>query len=71
MSTEKRQTPNDSGRKISVGESELGRAACLVAEIVEGREAGNRDERAGNSDEDLLGAVEELESGIRNWRASR
>jgi hypothetical protein len=32
---------------------------------------GNRDELAGNSDDDLLGAVDELESEIRAWRASQ
>jgi hypothetical protein len=55
-------------RKISVDESELGRTVRLVGEIVEEREAGNRDESVGNADEDLLGAVEELERAIKGWR---
>jgi len=62
---------SDSERKISSAEAELGRTASLVAEIVEAREAGDRNELHGNSDEDLLGAVEELEVGIRAWQASR
>ncbi len=61
----------NSERKISAPEAELGRTSSLVAEIVEAREAGDRDELHGNSDEDLLGAVEELEGQIRAWRRSR
>lgn len=61
----------DRDREISAAEAELGRTASLVAEIVEAREAGDRNELDGNSDEDLLGAVEELEGQVRAWRGSR
>jgi hypothetical protein len=50
-------------------EAELGRAGALVADVVEQRAGGNRNSLRGNSDEDLLGAVEELEQAIADWRA--
>lgn len=52
-------------------ESELGRAGHLVGEIVDAREQGNFESTSGNSDDDLLGAVEELEGAIRDWRRAR
>lgn len=55
----------------SNGESELGRTAGLVNEVVEARERGDREETHGNADDDLLGAVEELEYAIKVWRATR
>jgi hypothetical protein len=45
-------------------ESEVGRACALVGEIVDGRTTGNRDTIAGNSDDDLLGALEDAQSAI-------
>lgn len=56
--------------KVSDIEAEMGRAASLVGEVVDAREAGDRDSVRGNSDEDLLGAVEALEQAIRDWRHS-
>jgi hypothetical protein len=56
------------GNKVTAVERELGRTASLVGEIVEGREGGNFEGTAGNADDDLLGAVEELEGAIRAWR---
>jgi hypothetical protein len=50
-------------------ESELFRAASLVSEIGEWREEGVIDSSQGSSDDDLLGAVEDLEDAIRAWRA--
>lgn len=46
-------------------ESEVGRACELVGEIVNSRTTGNRDTLAGNSDEDLLGALEDAQSAIK------
>jgi hypothetical protein len=50
---------------MSDEESEAGRACTLVGEIVDGRSTGNRDTLAGNSDEDLLGALEDAQSAIK------
>jgi len=49
-------------------ESELGRAAELIGEIVNGRKAGDFEGVHGNDDEDLLAAVEEFERAARAWR---
>ena len=49
-------------------ESELGRSGALVGEIVEARRAGDVAEENGNSDDDLLAAVEALEQAIGDWR---
>lgn len=48
-------------------EAELGRAAALVADVVEQRAGGNRNSLRGNSDDDLLGAVEELQAALADW----
>lgn len=57
--------------RVSEEEMELARAAALLDEIVEARAEGHRDTLHGNSDDDLLGAVEELEGAIRSWRGHR
>jgi hypothetical protein len=59
-----------SARRVEV-EGELGRTAALVADVVEQRTGGNRNSLRGNSDEDLLGAVEELETAVADWRADQ
>jgi hypothetical protein len=45
-------------------EAEAGRACELVGEIVNGRTTGNRDTIHGNSDEDLLAALEDAQTAI-------
>jgi hypothetical protein len=55
--------------KAKEAESELGRSAALIGEIVDARATGNFESTLGNSDEDLLGAVEEFEDNARVWRA--
>lgn len=45
-------------------EAEAGQACALVGEIVEARAGGNRDSAAGNSDDDLLYALEEARDAI-------
>lgn len=45
-------------------EAEAGRACELVGEIVNGRSTGNRDTVLGNSDEDLLVALEDAQTAI-------
>jgi hypothetical protein len=57
--------------RVADEEAEVGRSADLVGEIVRLRGWGNRDPIAGTSDDDLLGAIEELESAIRDWRSAR
>jgi hypothetical protein len=54
----------------TAAEQELCRAAMLIGEIGDGRATGARDSCAGNSDDDLLGAVDDLEHWIKEWRRS-
>jgi hypothetical protein len=51
----------------SPAERELHAAAALVVEIIEARAAGDVDENHGNSDDDLLAAIEALERAIPEW----
>jgi hypothetical protein len=48
-------------------EAKLGEAALLVSDIVEARETGNRDPHAGNADDDLRAAVDDLDVAIIAW----
>jgi hypothetical protein len=48
---------------------EAARTLSLVSEIVEARADGNTDSLLGNSDDDLLGALEEAEPSLKALRA--
>jgi hypothetical protein len=51
-------------------ESEAERACLLVVEVLSGRTTGNRDSVLGNSDDDLLFAIEDAEENLAALKAT-